>query len=202
MKREEQIEKARELLACGVLSKEACDAIKNDFPELSESEDERIRKEIIRIVDIWTNSSPVVNGIPRETLLAYLEKQKEQKSRIDACGFPLREEGESACSYLERCLAPDMRHIWYEACSEIKEKQKEQKPVEWSDEDKKWFNVVSQCGLTEGTIDWIRSLINRYYWKPSEEQMEALEFIITDQSCPTGLITQRIISLIDDLKKL
>ena len=44
MKREEQIEKARELLACGVLSKEACDAIKNDFPELSESEDERIRK--------------------------------------------------------------------------------------------------------------------------------------------------------------
>ena len=47
------------------------------FPEYAESEDERTRKEIIRIVDIWTNSSPVVNGIPREILLAWLEKQKE-----------------------------------------------------------------------------------------------------------------------------
>lgn len=49
------------------------------LPELQENEDERIRKEIIRIVDIWTNSSPVVNGIPRETLLAWLEKKGEEK---------------------------------------------------------------------------------------------------------------------------
>ena len=54
-------------------------ALETNFPQLRESDDERIRKEIIRIVDIWTDSSPVVNGIPRETLLAYLEKQKEQK---------------------------------------------------------------------------------------------------------------------------
>ena len=57
----------------------AKDAILALHPELAESENERIRKEIVRIVDIWTNSSPVVNGIPRETLLAYLEKQKEPK---------------------------------------------------------------------------------------------------------------------------
>lgn len=52
------------------------------YPELNENEDERVRKEIIRIVDIWTNSSPVVNGIPRETLLTWLKKQKEQKQKI------------------------------------------------------------------------------------------------------------------------
>jgi hypothetical protein len=51
--------------------------MEKEFPELKESEDERIRKEIIRIVDIWTNSSPTVNGIPAETLLAWLEKQGE-----------------------------------------------------------------------------------------------------------------------------
>ena len=49
------------------------------FPELNENEDEKIRQDIIRIVDIWTNSSPVVNGIPSETLLAWLEKKGEQK---------------------------------------------------------------------------------------------------------------------------
>ena len=48
-----------------------------------ESEDERIRKEIIRIVDVWTHSSPVVNGIPRETLLAWLEKQGETFTKKD-----------------------------------------------------------------------------------------------------------------------
>lgn len=40
--------------------------------------------------------------------------------KIDACGFPIREKEETACGYLERCLAPDMRHVWYEACDEIK----------------------------------------------------------------------------------
>jgi len=43
-------------------------------------EDEKIRREIIRIVDIWTSSSPIVNGIPSETLLAWLEKQGEHAS--------------------------------------------------------------------------------------------------------------------------
>lgn len=33
-----------------------------------------------------------------------------------------RDEGESATSYLERCLSPEMRRVWYEACAEIKAK--------------------------------------------------------------------------------
>lgn len=59
--------------------------------------------------------------------------------KIDACGFPIREKEETACGYLERCLAPDMRHVWYEACDEIKKAMR----------------------------------LNG--WKPSEEQMKALE---------------------------
>jgi len=46
-------------------------------PNLIDNEDERIGKEIIRIVDIWTNSCPVVNGIPVEKLLSWLKKQIE-----------------------------------------------------------------------------------------------------------------------------
>ena len=69
------------LLKEGIINKDGviCNNFNRIFPELKESEDVRIRKEIIRIVDIWTNSAPVVNGIPREVLLAWLEKQGEQK---------------------------------------------------------------------------------------------------------------------------
>lgn len=47
------------------------------FSELK-NKDERIKAEIIRIVDIWTNSCPVVNGIPAGTLIAWLENQGER----------------------------------------------------------------------------------------------------------------------------
>lgn len=103
--------------------------------ELSESENERIRKVIVKSIE--EDSSVYEQEVSKESMLAWLKKQKEQKSRIDACGFPLRDEEESACSYLERCLSPDMRNIWYEACSEIKEKQKEQKPADYTAELKK-----------------------------------------------------------------
>lgn len=73
---QEKLRLAKEALDSGSYDKETIEYI---FPELKESEDERIRKEIIRIVDIWTNSCPIVNGIPAETLLAWLEKQGEKK---------------------------------------------------------------------------------------------------------------------------
>jgi len=92
--------------------------IEEVFPELKESEDEKVRKEL---VEYFINTGcNYIRGVPIENVIAYLERQKEHKTKIDACGFPLRDKGESASSYLERCLAPDMRGIWYEACAEIK----------------------------------------------------------------------------------
>ena len=48
------------------------------FPELKESEDERIRKELIRAFKSL-NTIKVWNGIERTNILAWLEKQGEQK---------------------------------------------------------------------------------------------------------------------------
>lgn len=79
MKTKEAIERVRSRFNEWALDEEDLTALQTLGLVDKESEDERIRKEIIRIVDIWTGSSPVVNGIPRETLLDYLEKQKEQK---------------------------------------------------------------------------------------------------------------------------
>lgn len=63
-----------------------------------------------------------IDGIDCSELINRLKSLRPQPRKVDACGFPLRDEGESACSYLERCLAPDMRHVWYEACDEMKGK--------------------------------------------------------------------------------
>lgn len=97
-------------------------ALETLIPELRESKDEKIRKEIIEYFKQFEGEE--LRGVDISGWIAWLEKQKEKITKVDVCGFPLRDEGESACSYLERCLSPDMRNIWYEACSEIREKQK------------------------------------------------------------------------------
>lgn len=51
-----------------------CEAI---FPELAESEDEKARKAIINVLE--QTSICASNGIKRNEMIAYLEKQKEQK---------------------------------------------------------------------------------------------------------------------------
>lgn len=71
------------------------------------------------------------------------------------------------------------------------EKQKEQKPVEWSEEDEKMRNALwnllhlhysqdyapTLVGIEAGKFrNWLKSL--RPHWKPSEEQMEALKTAI------------------------
>lgn len=49
------------------------------FPELKESEDEKMRKELIRAFKSL-NTIKVWNGIERNDILAWLEKQAEQKA--------------------------------------------------------------------------------------------------------------------------
>ena len=59
----------------------------------------------------------------------------------------------------------------------------EQKTAEWSEEDERMLNGIvergnseipkGECGLTPNQVAWLKSL--RPSWKPSEEQMKALE---------------------------
>ena len=98
------------------------------------------------------------------------------------------------------------------------EKQKEQKPVEWSEEDNRMIGrvrgIIERYAFTQNAVDvngelcekeyvemdaWLKSL--RPSWKPSEEQMVALE--ITPRYFPQGCPTQiALISLYEQLEKL
>lgn len=81
--------------------------------------------------------------------------------------------------------------------------KKGEKPT-WSEEDERWLDnaIVSceQCGNTD-TADWLKFLKDRYTWKPSNEQMEALLYEVNawDEDSING---QNLKSLYQNLKKL
>lgn len=95
-------------------------------PELTESEDERVRKELIEAIEVAR-----VFDIDKEVAdrwIAYLEKQKEPH-------YTKRNELFDKC--VENCDPEIMKEV-----SDVidKELQKEQKPVEWSDADEGMIN--------------------------------------------------------------
>lgn len=110
------------------------------FPELKESEDEKIRKALLTgLIDcrdgLWLSN---FGGIPIDDCIAWLEKQGEHKPTWN-------EEDEEMLNY-----ALDMVE-WYGGKGENKSR------------------IVS---------DWLKSLKDGVYpqWKPSEEQIQALEY--------------------------
>jgi len=83
MNYEEDLESAKEWLA---IAKEnnnnlAIQILEKLFPELKESEDERIRKALIRnFTNQHSGNFPTADGFTREQILAWLEKQGEQNT--------------------------------------------------------------------------------------------------------------------------
>ena len=69
---EKKLALAKEALDSGSYDKETIEYI---FPELKESEDERIRETLIR----FHKSTIDVDGIKGEDIIAWIEKQGEQK---------------------------------------------------------------------------------------------------------------------------
>ena len=108
MTREEAIQEMREKLPW--LTEDTKRLVEALIPELAESEEERIRKEIIEFVDTTTLSSDERH----HRWIAYLEKQKEQK--------PVKWE-----DYKDKVKIP--------YCSS----EDEQKSAEWSEEELAWL---------------------------------------------------------------
>lgn len=135
------------------------------FPQLAESEDERIRRDIIHYILYKADG---VSEEQEHSWIAYLEKQKEQK------------------------------------------------PAEWSEEDEAILSEIISF-FRDGTVklqhdltlyaNWLEnrliSLRPQPHWKPSEEQMKAIENVIKCE-LSAGLHTRANIlqTLQNDLKKL
>lgn len=134
------------------------------FPELKESKDERIRKELIGHCQdlVRMNKGDEVLLSIYEPWIAYLERQKEQKP-IEDVVKDITKNKETATRFLKSAGIMDEN-------GELAEMYRsEQQPAEWSEEDKEKLDfVISVCidaqrpsGCAEGSV---------YYNKLNEAQ--------------------------------
>lgn len=173
---------------------------------IEESEDEKVRRELL--LDI-----PKV--FPHDKAfryIAYLEKQGEKKPILDVeIPFGAKDSELEEVTY----DIPKGYHAEIED-NKVVIKKGEQKSAEWSKEDEFHFksieSTIEYCknevaendeARYNEDLNWLKSLKDRYAWKPSDEKMEYLAKAITtlgdEGDCETALILN---NLRFELKKL
>ena len=206
--------------------------LENIFPELKESEDERIRKELIaflkenhetgRADETWS-----LSGI--ESWIAWLEKQGEKGAKGNERGIPnpaWSEEDERNLDWLitvcERIYYKSDPQVSPESALMLREwlkslKDRVQPRQEWSEEDKELLDYVCSI-LTDNfnendkfdlekpcigaLVDWLKSLRPKSQWKPSDEQLAALLTAIGDEKKTGSEVAKVLRELYYELKKL
>jgi hypothetical protein len=219
MTREEAIKVVRNIYQTDA-EKEALETL---IPELRESEDERIRKWLYDYIERVGRSWDIkpYTPFPYTQILAWIEKQKEQKhywkpTETDVALFNKAVTTNKALTPTERAQLDIIRSKFgccrAVNCSGIV--QKEQKPEEWSDEDREIIdNAIKQLYRYADSYHIasnytrekevrkvayeLKSL--RPSWKPSEDQMKHLHYALT----PGSAFDLNILNeLYEQLKKL
>lgn len=218
MEREEAINLIKQVLPCLNIDEKIREGFETLIPELKENEDEKIRKNLIELLLDTPAQDIISHNLELSKVLAYLEKQKEQK--------PIFKKGDKVIWDDEEFNILDVNETEYNVGGYRVpfSRQNElhpiwQKPAEWGEEDTEMYiNVASSlrgyaCGLEneehkkhiKKEIDWFENRFKslRPSWKPSEEQMNALSGAIKCE-LSAGLHTRAGIlqSLLDDLEKL
>ena len=152
------------------------------FPELKESDDEKIRKTLKSFFDSEISDYGNVewrNGIRYGEIVSWLEKQGEQKQTLPKWKYkkddtPLLRDSIIFNKY--GCVAKSpsgalVSDVWTLDYDELKklpkeefEKQGGQKPAEWSEEDNLQLQAAIDVCKSSGhttTSDWLKSLKER-----------------------------------------
>ena len=225
----EALEQAKkELAACGSMDCDAARLIFRLFPQLRESEDERIRKAVVSLVYEMKGTYQSFAKVELDQMVAWLEKQKEPK------GLPLMD-GNAELYFDEwnqQQQNPTKRQCFEEGIRYAKRLQKEQKPVEWEDikdkvnvpycsSEQEWseddrfkledaitaIDIAIAAYKEEGNHPTLleafkkaKSFLKslRPSWKPSEEQIRTLYCVAYGMPGPDGKI---LMSLCNDLEK-
>lgn len=161
------------------------EALATLIPELAESEDERIRKEIIHYILYKANG---VSEEQEHAWISYLEKQKEIPMPDST---ELIEMWHNAKAMLKEKdfrddawrLAQNSFMVGFARGTCVKtKKQEEQKPAEWSEEDENMlWNIISIVGESKSIqademLDWLKSLRPQSHWKPTKAMLDALNW--------------------------
>ena len=164
-----------------VVDEYGCSRIKvaDIFPELKESEDERMKNAAIRackyMIDNFENSTK-----DYEDAIAWLEKQKTSE---EALQYLRENHSSSEMSDFQAAMNIAVAKSYDKGYNDGLEKQGEQKPAKWSEEDENHIQHISdfimrnRVGDTdtiyrlEQDVNWLKSLKDRYTWKPSDEKI-------------------------------
>ena len=174
-----------------------CTYIGENCPELKESEDE-LMIQYFKDLAPFDNADELYEkyGFSHKDAIAWLEKQGEHAnflSKIQAGDKVTRNE--------------DGVLVNLSQLNRVANKQGEQKPAAWSKEDEKQARQIERIvhygctqKLQKQIADWFESLKERYTWKPSEEQMNTLEYYMHTLVCNEH--KEVLFGLYADLKKL
>lgn len=165
------------------------DDVTEIFPELKESEDERIIKALYKMAKVPRKEIYEAEGITKEQALAWLEKQGEQKEIL--CGKCKKTQPSHSCqdiTALGRCAL---------------EKQGEQKLTNFERAVKQVMEEAIECGDThnlKADADMLLSLVQKSTWKPSGEQIKALvEALVFVANCESPHLHDYIFGILKNL---
>lgn len=182
------------------------------FPELKESEDDRMIQ-YFKDLAPFDKADELYDkyGFSHKDAIAWLEKQGEQKLL-----YVNDNAKEMFINALERVeeqnkkgykLTDCDKNSWWEDFKAYTSCIIEQKPASWSKEDEKQARQIERIvhdgctqKLQKQIADWFESLKERYTWKPSEEQMNTLEYYMHTLICNEH--KEVLFGLYADLKKL
>ena len=232
--------------------------MEKEFPELKESEDEKIRRELIEFI----RTLPCTISVKNE-YFAWLEKQGEKKDTITPQwmvdflkehrrhfatpmdydekketdgkllavikwleGNPQLEQ-KTAWSEEDEKILKRIDNLLYSLCQihgseyeklhnwlkSLKDRVQPQPKQEWSEYDKIQLSEAIQMIEANGTwirsedtvkkvSNWLKSLKPQNRWKPSEEQMKALNWVAYNYALMDKGTEENLQSLYNSLKKL
>lgn len=157
------------------------------FPELAESEDERIRKEMITYLSTVEDKEL----IPYESWIAWLEKQGEQKpdEEYNITGISSNKSQGKLGEIIK-----NLKTTWSE-----EDERMCQETIDWFEKKCFPYALESENPAIE-SIKWLKSLKERYTWKPSDEQMKQLGWIVEQNK--DNVLDKELMTLYNDLKRL
>lgn len=197
---DEALRKAKEALdslgdnyICNHLTKDDIrEMYANFFPELIETEDERIRQELISLFrDCSNGRNHPYNSSDSKRWLAWLEKQGEKGTNGNEREIPnssWSEEDEMRFNNIFTLLEElPLSQNWLKS---LKDRVKPQPKQEWSEEDERSLQIVfdildkeehkgnlSHADL-KTCVRKLKSLRPQSRWKPSDLQMKTLDYVV------------------------
>lgn len=215
MNYEEKLRLAKEALASSSYNKETIEYI---FPELKENEDEKIRKCLTTIIKIQKEGSfglECNHGASWNEMLSWLEKQGEQKPEWSDDDEEMLKDIISGLNAQKLSIFAhdnqgkaqmNQRIDWLQSLPERFNLQPKQ---EWSEEDEHCIELLLPIIDSSSLIPKNRKKCKEFlkslkpsHWKPSKEQMEALDTINNIGELSYVEQSDLLVRLYNDLKKL